>query len=177
MEILDTRYAKTPDGVYIAYQVAGEGPVDLAWALPVTGPLLRALAGLVPGDSPRPAGHGAFQPQRRAAESRDPRERPAMGAGYRRVGAAGPRRDQRGGRAERDAGCDPTRARPLDRVAGALSPGDVGARLPLGREVRVSRARGTFARSLGNKEYGEGWAEAEAAAGLTLSPEHLRMAG
>ena len=57
MEILDTRYAKTPDGVYIAYQVAGEGPVDLAWAFdfsgnvdlawewPVTGPLLRALAG------------------------------------------------------------------------------------------------------------------------------------
>jgi pimeloyl-ACP methyl ester carboxylesterase len=30
MEIRDTRYAKTPDGAYIAYQVAGEGPIDLA---------------------------------------------------------------------------------------------------------------------------------------------------
>jgi class 3 adenylate cyclase len=27
----DTRYAKSADGVYIAYQVTGEGPVDLAW--------------------------------------------------------------------------------------------------------------------------------------------------
>src|SRR6266571_4540328 len=56
MEIRDTRYAKTPDGVYIAYQIAGEGPIDLAWGFdfagnvdlawewPVTGPLLHALA-------------------------------------------------------------------------------------------------------------------------------------
>ena len=28
---LETRYATTPDGFYIAYQVAGEGPVDVAW--------------------------------------------------------------------------------------------------------------------------------------------------
>jgi hypothetical protein len=27
----ETQYAKTPDGVYIAYQVTGEGPVDVAW--------------------------------------------------------------------------------------------------------------------------------------------------
>jgi len=55
MEIRDTRYAKTPDGVYIAYQVAGEGPVDLAWGFdfsgnvdlawewPLTGSLLQPL--------------------------------------------------------------------------------------------------------------------------------------
>ncbi len=30
MEIRDTRYAKTPDGVYLAYQVVGEGPIDFA---------------------------------------------------------------------------------------------------------------------------------------------------
>ncbi len=30
-EIPDTRYAITPDGVYIAYQVTGEGPIDIAW--------------------------------------------------------------------------------------------------------------------------------------------------
>jgi class 3 adenylate cyclase len=31
MEIPDPRYVKTDDGVYIAYQVVGEGPVDIAW--------------------------------------------------------------------------------------------------------------------------------------------------
>src|SRR5207248_11295478 len=52
----DARYASTAEGVYIAYQVAGEGPVDLswgsrfsgnvdlAWEWPDTGALLRALA-------------------------------------------------------------------------------------------------------------------------------------
>ena len=27
----ETRYAKTPDGVYLAYQTAGDGPIDLVW--------------------------------------------------------------------------------------------------------------------------------------------------
>jgi class 3 adenylate cyclase len=31
VEIPETRYAITPDGVYLAYQVVGEGPVDLIW--------------------------------------------------------------------------------------------------------------------------------------------------
>jgi class 3 adenylate cyclase/pimeloyl-ACP methyl ester carboxylesterase len=31
VEIPDVRYLERPDGVYIAYQVAGEGPVDIAW--------------------------------------------------------------------------------------------------------------------------------------------------
>ena len=31
MEIPDTHYAITPDGVYIAYQVLGDGPVDVVW--------------------------------------------------------------------------------------------------------------------------------------------------
>jgi class 3 adenylate cyclase len=31
VEIRDTRYAKTPDGVYIAYQSVGDGPIDLVW--------------------------------------------------------------------------------------------------------------------------------------------------
>jgi class 3 adenylate cyclase len=33
----ETRYATTPDGVYIAYQVAGEGPVDVAWQFDFVG--------------------------------------------------------------------------------------------------------------------------------------------
>ena len=31
MGIPDTHYAKTPDGVYIAYQVIGDGPIDVVW--------------------------------------------------------------------------------------------------------------------------------------------------
>ena len=37
MDVPETRYAKTPDGVYIAYQVTGEGPVDVAWQFPFLG--------------------------------------------------------------------------------------------------------------------------------------------
>ena len=32
METPETRYAKTVDGVHIAYRVVGEGPIDLVWA-------------------------------------------------------------------------------------------------------------------------------------------------
>ncbi len=57
MEIPDTRYAKTVDGVYLAYQVAGEGSVDLAcqveyvgnvedeWEEPLGAAWYRSLAG------------------------------------------------------------------------------------------------------------------------------------
>jgi class 3 adenylate cyclase len=31
MDVPETRYAKTPDGVNLAYQVIGDGPVDLLW--------------------------------------------------------------------------------------------------------------------------------------------------
>jgi hypothetical protein len=31
VELRDIRYAKTPDGVYIAYQAFGEKPIDLVW--------------------------------------------------------------------------------------------------------------------------------------------------
>src|SRR5439155_2025455 len=66
MQIRDTRYVRTPDGVCIAYQVAGEGSIDLAWGFdftgnvdlawewPVTGPLLRALAATGRGPGHRP---------------------------------------------------------------------------------------------------------------------------
>ncbi|HEY7667545.1 MAG TPA: adenylate/guanylate cyclase domain-containing protein [Actinomycetota bacterium] len=33
METPETRYAKTADGVHIAYQVVGDGPVDLVWVI------------------------------------------------------------------------------------------------------------------------------------------------
>src|SRR4029453_890542 len=31
VDIPDTRYAKTPDGVYLAYQTVCEGPIALVW--------------------------------------------------------------------------------------------------------------------------------------------------
>jgi class 3 adenylate cyclase/pimeloyl-ACP methyl ester carboxylesterase len=52
----ETQYATTADGVYVAYQVTGEGPVDVAWQpefvnnvdvmweSPVFGPLFRGIA-------------------------------------------------------------------------------------------------------------------------------------
>ena len=37
VDVPETRYATTPDGVYIAYQVAGEDPVDVAWQFDFVG--------------------------------------------------------------------------------------------------------------------------------------------
>jgi len=31
LQIPETRYAQTPDGVYIAYQAVGDGPIDIVW--------------------------------------------------------------------------------------------------------------------------------------------------
>jgi class 3 adenylate cyclase len=57
VELRDTRYAKTPDGAYIAYQTFGEGRIDLVWQfdffgnvdvmweLPRWDTFFRALAG------------------------------------------------------------------------------------------------------------------------------------
>jgi class 3 adenylate cyclase len=54
--IPETRYAETADGVYIAYQVSGEGPVDVVWQFdfvgnvdvvwesPIFGPWFRGIA-------------------------------------------------------------------------------------------------------------------------------------
>jgi hypothetical protein len=35
--IPETHYARTPDGVYLAYQVAGDGPVDVVWQFDFVG--------------------------------------------------------------------------------------------------------------------------------------------
>jgi class 3 adenylate cyclase/pimeloyl-ACP methyl ester carboxylesterase len=56
VEIRDTRYAKTSDGMYIAYQTSGDGPIDVAfqldwfgnvdviWEAPLFGRLFTALS-------------------------------------------------------------------------------------------------------------------------------------
>lgn len=189
MEVRDTRYARTPDGVYIAYQVAGDGPVDLAWGFdfsgnvdlawewPVTGPLLRALAGscrVILHDR-RGTGLSSRNVALPNLETRvsDLRwvldtvgsERPVLG-GINEAGAPNVML----------AATEPERVRsivwlePFPRVMWAPDfPWGVKSEY-LEREERSLALWGT-------KEYGEAWAEAEAAAGVTLSPEHVRMAG
>jgi hypothetical protein len=53
-DIRDTRYAKTQDSAYIAYQTAGEGPIDLVWQFDFVGNVDLAwewpgLRGWLPG--------------------------------------------------------------------------------------------------------------------------------
>ena len=76
----ETRYAKTVDGVHIAYQVAGDGPVDLVVVASVLGlaEIWRAgCTGIVPAearivqspDRARPARHRLVRPRRPASTS------------------------------------------------------------------------------------------------------------
>jgi hypothetical protein len=37
MEVPDFRYATAPDGAYLAYQVVGDGPIDVAWQVDAGG--------------------------------------------------------------------------------------------------------------------------------------------
>jgi class 3 adenylate cyclase len=189
MQVGDTRYARTRDGVYIAYQVAGKGPIDLAWGFdftgnvdlawqwPTTGPLLRALAGscrLILHDR-RGTGLSSRNVAAPNLETRvsDLRvvldevgsERPVLG-GINEAGAPNVML----------AATEPQRVRsivwlePFPRVVWAPD-------FPWGvRHDYVERE----ARSLdswGTNQYGEAWAEAEAAAGLVLAQEQRLMAG
>jgi class 3 adenylate cyclase/pimeloyl-ACP methyl ester carboxylesterase len=189
MEIRDTRYAKTTDGVYLAYQVAGEGPIDLAWEFdfignvdlawdwPVTGPLLRALSQscrVILHDR-RGAGLSSRNVSAPNLETRvgDMRlvldtvgsERPVL-AGINEAGAPN----------VVFAATQPERVRsivwldPLPRVVWAPD-FQWGLRRPY---VEVEE------RSLdlwGTNDYGVAWANAEAAAESMLSNEQLLMAG
>ena len=38
VEVPETRYALTDDGVHIAYHVVGDGPVDILWMHSMNGP-------------------------------------------------------------------------------------------------------------------------------------------
>jgi hypothetical protein len=69
VNVPETGYAKTPDDVYIAYQVTGDGPVDLAWQFdfvgnvdlaweaPVDALWFTELASFTATDSSRPSRH------------------------------------------------------------------------------------------------------------------------
>ena len=189
MEIRDTRYARTPDGVYIAYQVAGEGPVDLAWGFdfsgnvdlawewPDTGALLRAIArscrvilhdrrgtGLSSRNVAPPNLETRVSDLRLVLDAVGS-ERPVLG-GFNEAGASHVML----------AATEPERVRsivwlePFPRVAWAPD-------FPWGVNPEYVEREERSLDLWGTNEYGQGWAEAEAAAGLTLSPEKVRMAG
>jgi class 3 adenylate cyclase len=74
VEIPDVRYAKTTDGVHIAYQVAGHGPIDvlmvapaysnieMIWRMPAFGPFLWGLASIARVVCFDPRGAGLSDP-------------------------------------------------------------------------------------------------------------------
>ena len=72
MEAPETRYAIAPDGIYIAYQAVGEGPVDLVWQLDLFGNVdlvwetelgdwFAELAFVLSTDPARPPRNGALE--------------------------------------------------------------------------------------------------------------------
>ena len=83
--IPETHYAKTPDGVYIAYQTIGDGPIDIVWQFEWIGnvdtiwqyPGVRRMApqpGIVlAADPSRSARYRGLQPKRRPSRPRDAR--------------------------------------------------------------------------------------------------------
>ena len=135
----ETRYARTADGLHIAYQLVGDGPVDivyvagwfsnvdLIWDVPEIAPFLRRLAARPPADRVRSA-----------------RDRPVR----RCRGVAPPRRDARR-RLLRD-GCGRLRARHPDRADDRR-----GHRLPVRRHL--SRAHDGLVLIAGNAR--TAWAE------------------
>jgi len=189
MEVRDTRYAKTRDGVYIAYQIAGEGPIDLAWGFdlfgnvdlawewPITGPLLRALAtscriilhdrrgtGLSSRDV-RPPNLETRVSDLRLVLDEAGSERPVLG-GINEAGAPN----------VVFAATEPERVRsilwlePFPRVVWAPD-------FPWGVKPQYAEREDRSLDLWGTNAYGEAWGDAEAAAGVVLSPEQRLMAG
>lgn len=189
METRDARYAKTPDGVYIAYQVAGDGPIDLAWGFdffgnvdlawewPTTGPLLRALArwcrvilhdrrgtGLSSRNVPPPNLETRVSDLRLVLDTVRS-ERPVLGG----IGEGGAPNVVL-------AATQPERIRsivwlePFPRVVWTPD-------FPWGVKPHyVEREEGSLD-LWGTNNYGDAWADAEAAAGVGLSRETMLMAG
>ena len=87
----EIRYAQTADGVHIAYQVAGDGPVDLVVVASGLGlgeiwrrddrRCSRRLAVVQPADPPRPARHRVVRSHHRAGTAALTRDRDGGRAG------------------------------------------------------------------------------------------------
>ena len=113
MGVPETRYAITPDGVYLAYQTVGEGPIDLVWQFDLD---LRHRGGHVgdgrrrlspraliihPADPARSTRHGALEPERPAPNLENSCRRPACDPRCRGDQAARARRFRRRGSVQR----------------------------------------------------------------------------
>ena len=189
MEIRDTRYAKTPDGVYVAYQTAGEGPldvvwqfdafgnVDLIWEEPLLGAVVRGLAsfcrvilhdrrgtGLSSRNVPPPNLETRVSDLRLVLDTVGS-DRPAL-VGINEGGAAN----------VLFAATNPERVRsmvwikPLPRVVWTPD-------FPWGvKPEYVEREERGF-ELWGTNDYGLAWAEVEASEGETLPPEVVRLGG
>jgi class 3 adenylate cyclase len=189
MEIRDTRYAKTPDGVYIAYQIAGEGPIDLAWGFdfagnvdlawewPVTGPLLRALArlcrvilhdrrgtGLSSRDVPPPDLETRVSDLRLVLDKVGS-ERPVLG-GINEAGAP----NVVFAATEPESVHSIVWIEPFPRVVWTPD-------FPWGVKHHFVEREARSLDVWGTNDYGEAWAEAEAAEGEPVSAEQKLMAG
>jgi class 3 adenylate cyclase/pimeloyl-ACP methyl ester carboxylesterase len=173
----------------IAYQIAGEGSIDLAWGFdftgnvdlawewPTIGPLLRALArlcrvilhdrrgtGLSSRDVPAPNLETRVSDLRLVLDEAGS-ERPVLG-GINEAGAPNALL----------AATEPERVRsivwlePFPRVVWAPD-------FPWGVKQHYVEHEERSLDLWGTNDYGEAWADAEAAAGIRLSPEKILMAG
>jgi class 3 adenylate cyclase/pimeloyl-ACP methyl ester carboxylesterase len=189
VEIRDTRYAKTSDGVYVAYQTAGEGPldvvwqfdafgnVDLIWDEPWLGAVVRGLAsfcrvilhdrrgtGLSSRNVPPPNLETRVSDLRLVLDTVGS-DRPAL-VGINEGGAAN----------VLFAATNPDRVRsmvwikPLPRVVWAPD-------FPWGVKPEYVQHEERAFELWGTNEYGLVWAEAEASEGETLPPEVVRLGG
>jgi class 3 adenylate cyclase/pimeloyl-ACP methyl ester carboxylesterase len=189
MEIRDTRYAKTTDGVYVAYQTAGEGPldavwqfdafgnVDLIWEEPFLGTWARGLAGfsrvilhdrrgtgLSSRNVPPPNLETRVSDLRLVLDTVGS-DRPVL-VGMNEGGAAN----------ILFAATNPERVRsivwvkPLPRVVWTPD-------FPWGVKPEYVEHDQRALDLWGTNDYGAAWAETEATEGETLFPEGVRLAG
>lgn len=163
MEIRDTRYVQTSDGVYLAYQTAGDGPVDfvwqfdhtgdvdLVWEHPELGSWFRELAGFCRIILHDRRGTGLSSrnvpPPNLETRASDLRLVPR----HDRVRSAGPVRIRRGGGGQRRLRGDLPRARALDGLGGAAPARRLDPRLPVGHQAGLRGSGGTCARGVGHQ--------------------------
>ena len=163
MDVPEPRYAKTVDGVSIAYQVVGEGDLDFVFVnspylsdielglgmavplLPPSGPRLPRATDLV-----RSTGNRTLRCRERRAPPDDRGEdrRPPRGDGRRRVRATDPDRDGGRGGAVLPVRRDLPRAHESPRHVQRHRQGALGSRRPVGVDrgaVDGRRSKGSSA--------------------------------
>jgi class 3 adenylate cyclase len=189
MEIRDTRYAKTSDGVYIAYQVTGDGPIDLVWQFdhtgdvdlvwedPILGAWLRSMTGFcrVILHDRRGTGLSSRNVPPPNLETRVSDLRLVLDTvGSDRAVLSGS--NEGGAPNVLFAATDPERVRsivwfePLPRVVWTLD-------FPWGVKPEYVEREDRALDLWGTNDYGAAWAETEAAEGYVAQDEDVRLLG